>query len=206
MAWQPSSRSGRQVSRKGARRTVVAAVRTVRGLEKQLMISPSARPHSVEAHSSEAGRRAPVFGPTIERNLPVQAIRGRGLFVRSKAIFALLETAYSEWTKDKVPRMGAALAYYTIFSLAPLLIIVIAIAGLAFGVRAAQGEVAAQIQGLIGQDGGRAIQTMIQTAHKPVHGVIASVIAVFALFIGASGVFGEMQDAMNSIWHVDPGA
>jgi membrane protein len=100
--------------------------------------------------------------------------------------------------------MGAALAYYTIFSLAPLLIIAVAIAGLAFGMQAAQGEIAGQIQGLVGRDGAKTVEAMIQSAHKPVHGVIGSMIGVFALFLGASGIFCEMQDALNSIWHVGP--
>jgi membrane protein len=100
--------------------------------------------------------------------------------------------------------MAAALAYYTIFSLAPLLIIAVAIAGLVFGMQAAQGEVAGQIRELVGRDGAKAIQDMIQSAHKPAHGVIGSIIGVFALFLGASGVFSEMQDALDSIWHVSP--
>jgi membrane protein len=124
--------------------------------------------------------------------------------MRPRAIFVLLKATYSEWSRDKAPRMSAALAYYTIFSLAPLLIIAIAIAGLAFGVQAAQGEITGQIQGLIGRDGAKAIQAMIQSAHKPAHGAIASAVGVIALFVGASGVLGEMQDALNSIWHVSP--
>jgi len=126
------------------------------------------------------------------------------LFFRPSAIFALLKTAYLEWSKDKAPRMGAALAYYTIFSLAPLLIIAVAIAGLAFGMQAAQGEIAGQIQGLVGRDGAKTIEDIIQSAHKPAHGVIGSMIGVFALFLGASGIFCEMHDALNSIWHVSP--
>jgi len=101
--------------------------------------------------------------------------------------------------------MGAALAYYTIFSLAPLLVIAIAIAGLAFGVQAAQGEITGQIQGLIGREGAKAVQAMIQSAYKPAHGAIASMVGVLALLLGASGVCCEMQDALNSIWHVSPG-
>src|SRR5580693_8956052 len=76
-----------------------------------------------------------------------------------KAVFELLKMTSTEWSNDKVPRMGAALAYYTIFSLAPLLVIAIAIAGLAFGVKAAQGQITGQIQGLIGVDGAKAVQT-----------------------------------------------
>jgi membrane protein len=86
----------------------------------------------------------------------------------------------------------------------PLLIIAIAIAGLAFGMQAAQGEIAGQIQGLVGREGAKAIEAMIQSAHKPAHGAIGSMIGVFALFLGASGVFCEIQDALNCIWHVNP--
>jgi membrane protein len=99
--------------------------------------------------------------------------------------------------------MGAALAYYTIFSLAPLLVIAIAIAGLVFGMKAAQGEITGQIEGLIGADAAKAVQTMIQAAHKPAHSAIASVVGVLALLVGASGVLSEMQDALNSIWRVN---
>jgi len=123
---------------------------------------------------------------------------------KPKTVFELLKATYLEWNKDKAPRMSAALAYYTIFSLAPLLIIAIAVAGLAFGMQSAQGEITKQIQGLIGPDGARAIQAMIQSAHKPGHGAIAGAIGVLALFLGASGVLSEMQDALNTIWHVNP--
>src|SRR5882724_498114 len=149
------------------------------------MVSPSASSRQAESYSVAAGR-------------------GVWLFFRPKVISALLQAAYLEWIKDKAPRMGAALAYYTIFSLAPLLIIAVAIAGLAFGMQAAQGEIAGQIQGLVGRDGAKAIEAMIQSAHQPARGVIGSLIGVFALFLGASGVFSEMHDALNSIWHVSP--
>ena len=127
-----------------------------------------------------------------------------GLFLRPKATFALLRATYLEWSRDKAPRMSAALAYYTIFSLAPILVIAIAIAGLVFGVQAAQGEITEQIQGLIGSDGAKAVQAMIQSAHTPAHSAIAGVVGVLALLLGASGVFSEMQDALNTIWHVRP--
>ena len=169
------------------------------------VVSSSASSRSVETQSANACRELDSAS-TNERTALIQANCGMGLFLRPKAIFALLKTAYLEWSKDKAPRMGAALAYYTIFSLAPLLIITIAIAGLAFGVQAAQGEIAGQIQGLVGRDGANAIQTRIQSAHKPAHGVIGSVVGALALFLGASGVFSEMQDALNSIWHVGPDA
>jgi membrane protein len=163
------------------------------------MVSPSASPRNVETHSVDA-----VSASEKDQRFAVHAGCGMRLFLRPKAISALLKAAYLEWSKDKAPRMSAALAYYTIFSLAPLLIIAVAIAGLAFGMQAAQGEIAGQLQGLVGRDGAKAIEAMIQSAHKPAHGVIGSMIGVFALFLGASGVFCEMQDALNSIWHVRP--
>jgi membrane protein len=168
------------------------------------MISRSANSRSAEIGSTVPGQ-TPVSTSRQLGRLQIQArSRGLGLLLRPKTTFRLLMATYSEWTKDKVPRMGAALAYYTIFSLAPLLVIAIAIAGIAFGVKAAQGEITGQIQGLIGVDGAKAVQTMIQSAHKPAHGAIASVIGVLALLVGASGVFSEMQDALNGIWHVIP--
>ncbi len=167
------------------------------------MVSPSASSRNVETHSVEAGP-GPISASENERRLQFQAGSGVSLFFRPKAISGLLKTAYLEWSKDKAPRMGAALAYYTIFSLAPLLIIAVAIAGLAFGMQAARGEIAGQIQGLVGRDGAKAIEAMIQSAHKPARGVIGSMIGLFALFLGASGIFCEMQDALNSIWHVNP--
>jgi membrane protein len=120
-----------------------------------------------------------------------------------KFLFRMLKATYREWSNDQVPRMGAALSYYTIFSIAPLLVIAIAIAGFVFGEKAVQGQITSEIQGLIGPESARAVQTMIQSAHKPAHGVIATIIGVVVLLLGASGVFGEMQTALNLIWKVD---
>src|SRR6267378_4082679 len=166
------------------------------------MVSPSASSHHVETHAVEAGP-GPISASENERRLQVQAGGGVCLFFRPRAISALLKTAYLEWSKDKAPRMGAALAYYTIFSLAPLLIIAVAIAGFVFGREAVEGRITYEIQGLIGSESARAVQTMIQSAHKPAHGVLATIFGIAILLIGASGVFTEMQDALNTIWKVD---
>lgn len=120
-----------------------------------------------------------------------------------KAVFEMVKLTYTDWFNDKAPRMGAALAYYTIFSLAPLLVIAISIAGLVFGAQAVQGQIMGEIQGLIGPDSAKAVQTMIQSAHKPANSTIASLIGIIVLLIGASGVFTEMQDALNTVWDVD---
>jgi membrane protein len=117
-----------------------------------------------------------------------------------KAIYNLLKQTLTEWSEDNVPRMGAAMAYYTIFSIAPLLLIVIAIAGLVFGQEAAQGAIMEQIQGLVGPTGAQAIETMLANASKPSSGLMATVIGIVTLLAGATGVFGELQAALNTIW------
>lgn len=120
------------------------------------------------------------------------------------AMFGLLKDTYSEWSTDKAPKLGAALAYYTVFSLAPLLVIAIAIAGFVFGQEAAQGEVVSQLAGLVGQDAAGTIQSMIQNASQTGAGTIATIIGIVTLLFTASGVFGELQDSLNTIWGVQP--
>ena len=119
--------------------------------------------------------------------------------------FKLLKDTATEWSEDNVPLLAAALAYYTVFSLAPLLLISIAIAGLFFGEAAARGEIIGQIQGLVGREGAEAIQAMIQNANRPGSGgTIATIVGVVVLLFGASGVFGQLQVALNTIWEVKP--
>jgi membrane protein len=108
------------------------------------------------------------------------------------------------WSEDKAPRLGAALAYYSVFSLAPLLIIAISIAGLIFGPQAAQGQIVAQIQGTVGETTAEAVQEMLKQASDPTSGKLATVVGIVVLIFGASGVFGQLQDALNTIWKVTP--
>lgn len=121
-----------------------------------------------------------------------------------KTIWALLKETFAEWNNDKASRLAAALAYYTVFSLAPLLIIAIAIAGAVFGEEAARGEIVGQIQGLVGKEGAQFIETAIENASKPEAGSIASLVSVVVLLFGASGLFAQLQDALNTIWEVQP--
>ncbi|MCU0538191.1 MAG: YihY/virulence factor BrkB family protein, partial [Hydrococcus sp. Prado102] len=122
-----------------------------------------------------------------------------------RRIWRLLQETFAEWNKDKASRLAAALSYYTIFSLAPLLIIAIAIAGFFFGEEAAKGEIIGQLQGLVGRDGAEVIQTAIENANRPENdGSIASLISLAILLFGASGVFAELQDALNTVWEVEP--
>jgi membrane protein len=114
--------------------------------------------------------------------------------------WSLVKEAASSWKADYAPSMGAALAYYTIFSIAPLLLIAISVAGLVFGVEAARGEVVEQLQGLMGDAAAQAIQGMLQSADKPGHGLVSTLIGSALLVIGATTVFAELQDSLDRIW------
>lgn len=116
---------------------------------------------------------------------------------KAKALFV---EAYNDWNEDEAPRMGAALAYYTVLSLAPLLVIAIAIAGLLLGREAAQGELMGQISDLVGTEGAKAIEGMIAGARSKEGGVIASVLGGLTLLWGASAVVGELRDSLNKVW------
>jgi membrane protein len=129
----------------------------------------------------------------------------RDSVMKLKVIFALLKDTIAEWSEDNVPLLAAALAYYTVFSLAPLSLIAISIAGAVFGEEAARGEVIGQIQGIVGAQGAEAIQSMIANANRPESGgTIATITGVVLLLFGASGVFGQLQVALNTIWEVKP--
>jgi membrane protein len=115
----------------------------------------------------------------------------------------LRETA-REWSDDQVPRLAAALAYYALFSLAPLLVVAIGIAGAIFGAEAARGEVVAQFSSFIGRPGAEAVEALLASTGSAEKGTIAAILGFLALLLGASGVFGELQGAMNIIWDVQP--
>ncbi|MGV8899187.1 MAG: YihY/virulence factor BrkB family protein [Burkholderiaceae bacterium] len=117
-----------------------------------------------------------------------------------KNIWILIKAAASSWVDDYAQSMGAALAYYTMFSIAPLLLIVISIAGLVFGVEAARGEIVGQLQGLMGQQGAQAVQGLLESVNKPAESITATLVGGILLMIGATSVFGELQDALDRIW------
>src|ERR1035438_444406 len=119
------------------------------------------------------------------------------------AFTALIKQAGVAWLDDNAPRFGAAIAFYTLFSLAPVLIVAVSIAGFAFGAKAAQGEIVRQFQGLMGTQGAAAIETIIQSTDRPTLGMFSTTLALLAILVGASGAFNELQDALNTIWKVD---
>src|SRR5438045_6096979 len=118
----------------------------------------------------------------------------------AKATLKLLKETAAAWTGDYAPSMGAALSYYTLFSIAPLLLIVIAVAGLVFGANAARGEIFGQLAGLIGPEGAKAIEGLLQAADRPAQGMLAAIVGIFTLLLGATTVFGELQNALDRIW------
>lgn len=117
-----------------------------------------------------------------------------------KNVWTLVKAAASSWVDDYAQSMGAALAYYTMFSIAPLLLIVISIAGLVFGVEAARGEIVGQLVELMGRQGADAVQSLLESVSKPSESIAATLVGGLLLLIGASSVFAELQDALDRIW------
>ena len=115
----------------------------------------------------------------------------------------LFKETFSEFAEDKVPRLGAALAYYTIFSIGPLLLISVAMAGLFFGQEAAQGKISVELGKVFGAQMAKSLEQMIEAAAKPKSGTVATIVGIVTLMLGASGVFGQLKDALNTIWNVE---
>ena len=122
--------------------------------------------------------------------------------VSANSVWELTKQTVAKWNEINAPRLGAALAFYTILSVAPLIVICIAIAGLIFGPKAAQDQIARQIQSVVGYQGGQVLQSLLQTAYKPASGIMAASFGFLTLLFGASGVFGELRDSLNTVWGV----
>ena len=117
-------------------------------------------------------------------------------------IWRVTRRAAIKWYEDDCLTLGAALAYYTVFSMAPVLVIAIAVAGALFGQEAAQGEIVAQIRGLVGEEGAVAIQSLIESAGRQDAGAIATLIGLVVLLFGSTSAFSQLQAALNKIWEV----
>ncbi len=122
--------------------------------------------------------------------------------VGPRDVLQLIKDAAVAWNSDSAMSMGAAIAYYTIFSIAPLLVIATAIAGFFFGREAAQGHIFAQAQGMVGEEAALALQGLVESASKPAEGVLATILGLVIMIFGATGVFAELQGAMDRIWQV----
>lgn len=128
----------------------------------------------------------------------------RGIKSKMRKSIDLFKQTFIEFNEDKVPRLGAALAYYTIFSVGPLLLIAVAMSGLIFGQEAARGHLSGELGKVFGPEMAKSLEQMIEAAAKQDSGTLATIIGVVMLLIGASGVFGQLKDALNTIWNVEP--
>jgi membrane protein len=120
------------------------------------------------------------------------------------ALWKLLKKTVHEWMEDKAMKLAASLSYYTAFSLAPLLVIVVALLSFIYGQQAAEGQVARELRLLIGGPAAQATQEIVKSASQRGGGVMATIVSVIILIFGASAVFGELQDSMNIVWEVQP--
>ncbi|NJL02827.1 MAG: YihY/virulence factor BrkB family protein [Spirulinaceae cyanobacterium SM2_1_0] len=122
-----------------------------------------------------------------------------------RQVFRLLKAAVREWNEDEASRLAAALAYYTVFSLAPLLILVIAIAGFFFDSATVRDQIVAQVQSLMGNSGAEFVRTVLDSANRPDENssLLASAISIILLLAGATGVLTQLQDSLNKVWNVE---
>jgi membrane protein len=123
-----------------------------------------------------------------------------GSLGRNADAVSLVRDTVNAWLDDYAPSMGAALAYYTMFSIAPLLLILITVAGFFFGADAVRGEIIGQLRGLMGEDGAHAIEGLLASAHRPANSAMAAIIGGALLVIGATTIFAELQNALDRIW------
>jgi membrane protein len=121
---------------------------------------------------------------------------------RWREIKGLLGESFGAWSRHNAPRLGAALAFYTLFSLTPLLLLVVGIGGLVFGEKAAESQIVWQVTDLVGLTGSAAIEAILRGTRNTAHGVLASILGFLALLLGSSAVFIELRYALNTIWEV----
>ena len=124
--------------------------------------------------------------------------------MRAPVILTVFGTALRAWWDDDVPRLGASLAYYTLFAIAPVLLVATAIAGMVFGPEAVRGEIVGQLDQLVGREGALAVQSLLEGASQRRTGIVATIIGTLAFVVASTGAFLELQSALNTIWRVKP--
>ncbi|MBV8830012.1 MAG: YihY/virulence factor BrkB family protein [Acidobacteriaceae bacterium] len=124
--------------------------------------------------------------------------------MRSRSAFSLLKETYTKWSADQAPRLGASVAFYSVLSFAPLLVLLTGVIAMIFGHESAEAALVNQAREFMGDRGADTVQSLLKNAQKPASGIIGSVIAFATLLFGASGVFNELQDALNLIWDAPP--
>ena len=179
--------------------TLPATLRSLTGAlpEKPGAAAERARPAPVSA----AGVAAAASAAAPRSSAPAPgAARAPTSSPSAAGYWAALKKAGGAWVDDRAQSMGAALAYYTVFSIAPLLLIAISVAGLVFGQDAARDSVVAQLQGLMGKAGAEAVQAMLKSVSEPSKSIAGTIVGIVVLVIGATSVFAELQDDLNRIW------
>ncbi len=149
--------------------------------------------------ASAGAAAAPAAGAGSPATTPADVAHA----ITPRALLSLLKGAGSAWLADRAPTMGAALAYYTLFSMAPLLLIAISVAGAVFGIDAARGEILDQLRSLLGSDGASAVASMLDNVQRSGQSALGTVVGAGLLVIGATTVFAELQDSLDHIWRVD---
>src|SRR6202050_3332864 len=158
----------------------------------------TSRPPSGSNSRSDESSPTAVF-PWNPQELPAIT---RSTVFNYKRRSVIKETAIS-WSNHRCSMMGAALAYYSIFSFGPLLVISTAVAGLVFGPDAVQGEIAAQVEGLLGSAGAQALETLLAAANRPYQGALATIFGIGTLLFAAVGVVAQLKEALNTVWGVE---
>lgn len=124
--------------------------------------------------------------------------------MKGNSLLGLVKETFQDWTQDKASRLGAALAYYAIFSIGPMLVVVIAIAGKVFGKDAAEGKIADTLSQVLSSDAAKFVEALVTSASRPTEGTIATLVGTGTLLLSAMGIFGQLKDALNTIWEVEP--
>ena len=124
--------------------------------------------------------------------------------MRAPVVLSVFRTALRSWWDDDAPRLGASLAYYTLFAIAPVLLVATAIAGMVFGAEAVRGEIVGQLDHLVGREGAKAVETLLEGASQRRAGIVATMVGSVAFVVAATGAFLELQAALNTIWRVKP--
>lgn len=162
-------------------------------------------PSSKAGHGSASGAKDTAAPPRV-REKAARGERNPDASWRERlgSVGSLLKETAAQWSEDEAARLAASLALYTLLSLAPLLVISIAVAGMVFGEDAARGQISNQLATIVGPQAGQSIQGLVANARTPSAGIISTVVSVVVVLVGASGVFGELQSALNRIWEVKP--
>lgn len=168
--------------------------------------SDASPPPSSKARHDKPGGTNDTAAPPRVREKAARGERNPNASWRERAssIGSLFKETASQWSEDEAARLAASLALYTLLSLAPLLVISIAVAGMVFGQDAARGQISTQLSAIVGPQAGESIEGMVANARTPSTGIISTIVSIGVVLVGASGVFGELQSALNRIWEVKP--